>query len=264
MKLQRTIKSYKELLILTFVIMYLTIKRFPIPLIVMGTISLGICLYIMKFYINRLISKNQEMLETYTEKKGIVEANITNGNSTTLDESKFIEEIRVFKKVIEYAVCCSKFYNYNGLEGERFIDERCRPFLDIVAPLLAVSPNEYQLIIQTRPSVKPYINKKIEEYLGNRPNLNDLKEEFHKVYNEFNIPNHNSKSEFELNNVTCAICMIDKYGFSQELLSVAKGIKIEIYNAIFSIYDHRLSVIESYYDLSYEYSKDPENAWKLR
>lgn len=144
----KAIDSYRELIILISVVIYLIIKRFPTPLIIMGTISLGICLYLMKYCINRLISKNEALKEKYKVKKDAFEENKTNRSSSAVDESKFKEEIRVLKKVIAYAESCSQYYNHKGAEAESFIDERCKPFIDLVTPILAIYPNEYQLVLK--------------------------------------------------------------------------------------------------------------------
>jgi len=264
MKKLKAIDSSRELIILVFVVIYFLIKRFPIPLIIMGTISLGICLYLMEYCINRLISKNNSLAGAHVVKKEIFEESKANRTSGVIDESKFKEEIRVLKKVIVYAESCSHFYNYKGSEAESFIDERCKPFIDLVTPLLAVFPNEYQLVIQTRPSLESYINIKTDEYIKNRPDLSDIKSELHKICNIFNFAQNNVEGNFNIDNATCAIIMINKYGFSQELFSVSKVVKPELYGSIFIIYDQRLRAIENHYDFSYECYKDPENASKLR
>ncbi len=264
MKALKTINSYRELIILIFVIIFLVIKRFSMPLIIIGTISLGFCLYIIKYCINRINSKNEVLLEAYRVKNETFKGKESDRSSSAINESSFKEEIRVLKKVIVYAESCSQFYNYQGSEAESFIDEKCNPFIDLVAPVLAVSPNEYQLVIGARPTLELYTNKKIKEYIKNIPALSDIKTEFSEVYNKFNSNQNNTKSDFNMNAAMCAIYMTDKYGFSQEVLSVAKNINLELYNAIFRIYDQRLRSIESYYDISYEFYKDPENASKLR
>ena len=234
------------------------------PVIIMGTVSMGICLYIAKYCTNRQLSKNQALMQSYRLKAETFKDNKINTSISEIDESRFKEEIRVLKKVIEYAESCSKYYNYKGQEAEIFIDERCKRFIDIVTPLLAVSPNEYQLVIQVRPSIVLYINKKIKEYVENRPDLNKVKSEFSEIYNKINFAQDNNKRDFNIDYVMCAICMVDKYGFSQEVLSVAKSINPDLYSSIFRIYDQRLREVENYYDFSYECYKDPENAWKLR
>lgn len=263
MKILKAINSYKELIILTFVVIYLIIKRFPTSLIISGTISLGICLFVLKYFTYRQISKNKALMESYSVKKETFDEIKTDSSSSSIDESRFKEEIRVLKEVIVYAESCNQYYNYQSSEAESFIDERCKPFIDLVAPLLTVCPNEYQLVIRLRPSLEPYVHKKIKEYNENRPALIDIKTEAQKLL-KLNFNQYNTKSDFNFTTVSCAILMVEKYGFSQELLSVAKGLNTELYNGIIRTYDQKLRGIENYYDFYYECYKDPENAMKLR
>ena len=67
-----------------------------------------------------------------------------------------------------------------------------------------------------------------------------------------------------MNSAMLAIYVTNKYGFSKEVLYVAKNMSTELYNMIIRIYDQRLISIGSYYDLAYECYKDPENTSKLR
>ena len=184
MKSIKTIYSNKEWILLIFVLIYFVLKKFPLPIIIMGTISLGLCLYALKYFTNRLRLQNQSFLKADREKQESYERNKAARKSGEIDESGFKEEIRIFKKVIEYAESCNQYYKYVGLEAENFIDERCKSFVDLVAPLLAVNPNKYQLVIQIRPSLEPYVIKKVKEYSENIPALSDLEAEFRKVHNK--------------------------------------------------------------------------------
>jgi len=253
MKLLNVIYSYKELIALTFVTINLIIKGFPVPLIIFVTMLLGILLFALKSYNNRPIRRNV-FIKSYKMKLGTLDAEQI--DSSIIDEIGFKEEIRVLKKVIAYAESCNEYYNYQDSEAKKFIDDRCKPFIDLIGPLLAVYPNEYQQVIQIRPSLEPYINEKIKEYNENRPALRDIESEVHR-FNKEEI-NYDPNYTF----TQCARLMIYMYGFSQEVLYVAKSLHPELYNSILLIYDQKLKKIEYYYDLAYERYKDPENAWR--
>lgn len=268
MKIFKLFASYKEdVILLVLAVIYLIAIRVEIHLIIYFTIIIGVFLYYKKYFFNRLILKYQALekqmiFKNTSDNKGKVLQN-DNTSDNKLDERKFKEEMMVLRKVIHYAEECSEFYKYKGLEAEKFVDERCKPFIDLVAPILAVEHDSYQLVIQTRPSLKKYVDKKIEDYFDNRPDIKEIEAEYYKVHNIFTKKTQSSFG-FDINRYGCAYILIHKFGFCQEVFIVVKKVNPKLFEDVLYLYNSRLSSIAGHFDMSYECFKNPENAGKIR
>lgn len=218
------------------------INGIPIQLTCLITISVGVCLFLLKYFVSRILkSSGIENGRPLTDNSQKQQKNTEHAVST----NKFEAEINGLRNLIINAGGHYKKYGYDLITTNTFIDEKCKRYVDIFIPIVAVSPGLYDLLINERPSLKPYLQEKISKYLLNRPSESEVEEEFIKILEKTKIFTKTENQQFDLNHFVCVQVMVDKYGFSQEVLHVANKIDADLFTVLIRLYDRRIQEFQT-------------------
>lgn len=234
MKIFNKILSYQDFFVILTGIVYGIIKGFSIQFTILVTISLGAFLFLLRFITSKVLrtSHNYKEFDTQEKQKEKSEQEVS--------IKKFEVEIKDLRDLIENARSYCEEKGYDSIMTNIFIDEYCKRYIDIFLPIVAVSPDIYDLLIKERVSLKPYIMEKIREYFSNRPSESEVEKELIKTVEKIKIFTKTRNKDFNLNYFACIQVMVNKYGFSQEVFSAASKTDPELVTMVLRLYDMRL------------------------
>lgn len=238
--------AYREIVGLIIVVVILIIKGAPIQLIIYVTIAVAIGLFFLRLFMKyveiRTMEFHKRIIENSKQKQ---KRSSVNGFNTDQKEqgspvNRFKTEIEILKKLIH---SCERYCiktGYNREETSKFIDGRCKHFFDILIPIASVSPDLYQKLITERPSLEDYLKDSVDKYSKNKPAVFEIEADLINTLKTSKVFSSTPGSKVDLNKFSCVQFMVDKYGFSPELLHVIRKVDLELMRYIYYLYDSRL------------------------
>jgi hypothetical protein len=247
LKVLKKIIDYREIIALLIFIVVCISKGIYIQLIIYGTISVAICLFLLRWLVSGkgiLSTLGIGPYRKYAEiKKEFEKRTAESGNRKEQENSAsgFSTEIEILKKMILNSEKFCMQRGYTPAETDNFIDARCKKFFEIVLPIVSASPNLYKVLVNMRPSLMAYLKELIEEHIRNRPDEFTIEVELVNLRKDVNFFSPSSDRKIDINKFVCVQILVDKYGFSQELLHVIQKVDPDMMKYVFELYDSRLN-----------------------
>lgn len=253
MKFLNKILSYRELIVLLTATVYGLIEGISIKLIILMDILLGAFLLLIRLLNSRVLRTISTNNDTNREDqkndyKGVYkDSEIIKEQSVKTEQeksiNKFEAEINGLRNLIKNARRYCEICGYDLEAANKFIDEKCKAYVDIFIPVVAISPDIFNILIEERSSLKAYLMENINRYFINRPSESEVEKEFIKIMDKTKTSVDNNDGFMD--SYTCVWTMVNKYGFSQEVLHAANKLDPQLFTMVLRLYDMRLREAQS-------------------